>query len=218
MKPSILFGVLPLILAAAGCHFGPGTPLAKAAYDGRTEEVRALLANGANVDGTDDITPLSWAARAGQVETIRVLLENGADLERPSGTNGWTPLIHAIHKSQNHAALALLEAGADAKGASGTRALLMAAGYGNPEVVRALLAQGADPRLRAGGTNILTDAVGGAWDIDYEFAGCQGHTETVQALLGAAPDLKLGDDFWSRRALAYAKKKGCTELVSLATR
>lgn len=215
MRPAMLIGALQLILTAAGCRLGPGTPLAQAAADGRTAEVRALLASGADVNGTDGITALAWAARAGYVETMRVLLEHGADLERPSGTNGWTPLVHAIHKGQNPAALALLEAGAQAQGPSGTRALLMAAGYGNPEMVRALLEHGADPRVRAGGTNILTDAVGGAWDIDYQFTGCAGHTEAVRALLEAAPDLKLGDDFWSRRALAYAKKKGCADLVRL---
>jgi hypothetical protein len=81
--------------------------------------------------------------------------------------------------------------------------------------VKKLLGSGADPYVESeNGATPLTNAVAGAWDIDRLISPvCQ--TETVKALLRAAPDLTLGDDFQSRAALWFAKRKGCTEIVSM---
>ena len=209
--------LLAISVVVVGCGFEPDTPLTLAAAGGHAGEVEALLANGADVNQEDGagLTSLVWAARSGQVTTLKALLANGADPELPAGSNGWTPLIHAIHKRQNAAALVLLDAGVEVKSDSGAGALLMAAGYGNAEMVRALLARGANPHARSGGVTVLSNAVGGAWDIDYRWPGCAAHAETVKALLEAAPDLRLEDNFWAARALSYARRKGCTELVTL---
>jgi len=204
-----------LLVAAgsiAGCHRGPESPLAVAAAAGRADEVRERIAAGADVDATDasGITALAWAARFGQLTSIETLLASGAAIDLPSGVNDWPPLMHAVHKSQNEAARALLRGGASIRGRDGTQALAMAAGYGNAELAQILLDAGVAPD-----PDILVAAVGGAWDIDYQWTGCEPHTATVSALLAATPGLRMPDDSASRSALRYARKKGCTEMLAL---
>jgi ankyrin repeat protein len=64
------------------------TPLKRAAWDGRVDEVRRLLRAGADVNEKSvelDPTPLMVAAGRGQVEVVKVLLEAGAD---PNAADG----------------------------------------------------------------------------------------------------------------------------------
>ena len=210
-----------VILAATGCNFpGPETPLAQAAAAGRCDEVRRLLEAGAQVDERDrtGFTALTWAARHGEVEVVRLLLAAGANPNlRDTYVNGWTPLMHALHKGQTAVARSLLAAGADPNvpGNGGFTALLMAAGYGNAEAVGALLAAGADPKAEAGGETPLTAAVGGSWDIDNAWSGCEAHTATVRAILAAAPGLRLPENSEGSAALASARRKGCEEILRL---
>lgn len=63
------------------------TPLAIAAKDGRTDVVRLLLENGANVNAWDWArvgTPLSFAARFGHRDVVILLIAKGADVKRRS--------------------------------------------------------------------------------------------------------------------------------------
>jgi len=205
------------LLSLSGCRPHPTTPLTRAAAEGRIDQIEALLAQGAAVDGEDGgFTPLIWAARQGQVEAVSLLVARGASLERQAGVNDWTPLIHAIHKGQSGAALAILEAGAKVSGRSGGEALHMAAGYGNEKMVRALLERGADPRwTTSGGDTILSNAVSGAFDIDYEWSGCGPHTAVVRALLEKAPGLTLPDNNAGRSALRSALRRNCSEMLDL---
>jgi ankyrin repeat protein len=215
-KSARWLGVAAIVGTFLGCGAKPDSPLSTAAAEGRMTELSALLAQGADANASDasGMTPLIWAAREGRAEAVRVLLAAGADPLKPAGVNGWTPLEHAIHKGQNEAATFLLEA-ASHRREELDRALVMAAGYGNPEMVRALLARGADPRAKVGGATAIANAVGGAWDIDSSFAGCGPHTEVVKALFERAPDLELGDGFWERYAASYAKRQNCTEIMQL---
>jgi ankyrin repeat protein len=201
------------VASATACKSEPATPLSRAAADGNNEELLTLIGSGAEVDARDDngMTALAWSARNGQLETLRTLLLYGARPDLPDADNGWPPLVHAIHRGQNEAAIELLDAGADVLGAGGRRALRMAAGYGNAGMVRELLARGADPYVEG----LLTEAVGGAWDIDFRWAGCDPHTDTVRVLLEAAPELELGEGFWAHWALAKAEERGCTEILKL---
>jgi ankyrin repeat protein len=206
-------------LTALACRPGPTSPLAVAAVNGRIGEVDALLAKGTPVDEPDmaGFTPLVWASREGPSDAVKKLLAAGADPLRPAGVNGWSSLQHAVHKGRTETVAVLL-----ATGRYGPRelneSLVMAAGYGNAAAVRALLGRGADPHVEVGGARALPNAVGGAWDIDYRFQGCEPHAETVRALLLAAPDLALGDGSSERSALAYAQRRGCTEIVDLVSR
>lgn len=94
-------------------------------------------------------SPLMIAALRGHLEVAKALLQRGADVNKP----GWTPLHYAAtHVGPNAVALVtqLLEAHAyiDAESPNGTTPLMMASRYGEPEVVRLLLEEGADAKLR----------------------------------------------------------------------
>jgi ankyrin repeat protein len=162
------------------------------------------------------VSPLISAARDGNVEQIKRLVAARVDVNEPGGVNHWTPLMHAIHKNQAGAVEALLEAGAQVNVVSGnTTALILAAGYGETDIVRMLLSHGADPKLAVRpGVTALAAAVGGSRDIDNNTAGkCQ--TDTVKALLERDSSLLIPSD---SEAVQTAQKGGCTEVVALVTR
>jgi ankyrin repeat protein len=209
-----------LLLVVMACKAQPGSPLATAAGSGDVERIGTLLAVGANPDERDNHgwTPLQWAARGGYVGAIRALVAGGAHVDlKDSGVNGWTPLMHAIHKEQNEAALALLEAGADPnlRSRGDATALLMAAGYGNTTLVRALIERGADPRAATDGVTALWAAAGGGAIADFTDGPPLGSCfpETARVLQAAAPDLRLEDDFETRALAWFARSPECADLL-----
>ncbi|HEX5042698.1 MAG TPA: ankyrin repeat domain-containing protein [Candidatus Polarisedimenticolaceae bacterium] len=200
------------LLLVLSCSFTPSSDLGKAVAAGNLAEVQRLVAAGANPNppaSGREPSPLAWAARTGRIDLMDALLDAGANPELGSGVNGWTPLVHAVHKGQQGAVEILLSRTRPGQEAL-TAALSMAAGYGTPKTVQALLAAGARPDA-----DTLTGAVGGVWDIDASWNGCGPHTESVRALLTASPDLRLPDGAYGRAALRFAEKKGCTEMLSL---
>ena len=93
-------------------------------------------------------TPLLFAARTGDLASARLLLAAGADPNdtAPAGTSA---LVVAAHSGHGAPAAALLDAGADANASGAGYAPLHAAVLrGDAELVRALLAHGADPDVR----------------------------------------------------------------------
>lgn len=85
-------------------HIG-GLILVSAVKDGNLDEVRRLIADGADfevrvpVTGTldDDYTPLGLAVREGHAEVVRVLLDAGADPRRTIGLMRGSPLHDAAY-------------------------------------------------------------------------------------------------------------------------
>jgi len=148
----------------------------------------ALLLSCSNaVDDTD----LTLAVRAGDVSRTRVLLARGANPNQPVGVNGWPPLLHAVHKNQLGTAEVLLERGAeiDRGGPDGMTPLMMAAGYGNDDMVDLLLRHGANPHLKTkDGATALDFALTGVSDIDkFTLFHCQ--DSTVSMLVRRHPEL-----------------------------
>ena len=188
---------------------GPETTLLSAAARGETEQVRALLELGIDVDAGDErgVTPLMLAARGGYVETMQMLVEAGADLDRrPAGGVRWPPLMNALHRDQRHAALALLAWGADASAGDDTGycALMMAAGAGDAHVVRELLARGADPTAKL----FL-----GFTALDYAIG--YGHADIARLLLEAAPALRQQANGARRTVTLLARLTGHDEILDL---
>lgn len=208
--------LLTLTVSLSACGFGGReTPLGRAAARGDLEKMIVFLDQRADADagGAFGLTPLASAARNGRTEAIELLLARGADPHRGSGVNGWTPLLHALHKNQLEAARRLITTCA-APSAELDDALFMAAGYAQTEAVAELLKRGANPRKDFGdGANALSNAVAGAFDIDYSYSGCEAHTETAKALL-EAPGLRLEGDAGAA-ARRSAERRGCTALLAL---
>ncbi len=155
---------------------------------------------------SNDANPLLAAARSGDVARVTLLVKQGADPNRPDGVNEWTPLMHAIHKHQLGTMAALLDAGADPNRATsrGHTPLMMAAGYGYTDMVRVLLARGANPRaVNWEGATALDLALEGFNDIDrFTIFSCQ--DDTVRALRAADP--ALHENSFARR---WARMKRC---------
>jgi hypothetical protein len=196
-----------------------------AAAAGDARRVESLLRQGRDANERDSFgwTALHTAARNGHVRVIEALLAGGADPDLPDTRNRWTPLMHAIHKHQDQAARALIAAGADVRDGSGstpvrtgTTPLMMAAGYGNTEIVRLLLERGADPRVEIGeGRSALWAAVGGGAIADITDGPPLGtcFPETVDALLRKAPDLALKGDVVTRLTRWLARSARCRQLL-----
>ena len=96
-----------------------------------------------------DESALMMAALRGNLEAARTLIARDADVNK----TGWTPLHYAASSSADTAQAMvrlLLEHSAyiDAGSPNGTTPLMMAAQYGEIDVARLLLQEGADPSIK----------------------------------------------------------------------
>ena len=164
---------------AAGAAADP--PLLEAVRDGDAASVRALLADGAEVNRTaaDGATALHWAARLDHPGVARILLAAGAEAGAANAF-GVTPLGLAAVNGSAAMLDTLLRAGADPNtpGAGGETALMTAGRAGRTDAVRTLVAHGADVNAaqRAGQTALM-------------WAAAEGHVDTLQALIDAGANL-----------------------------
>lgn len=135
------------LLLGAGAAPAPAA-LASAALNGDLEQVRMLLARGADPNAGEGYV-LAEAARGchrnDNTEVIRALVEAGAD-PRVRDNLGYTPLHRAAGMCEPEIVELLIRRGADpdARDANGFTPLIGAAGSGRIENVRLLVAAGAD--------------------------------------------------------------------------
>lgn len=116
------------------------TALMFAARDGDAEEVKRLLAAGANVNASNNIgcTALILAAYFGRVEMVSFLINSGAYVNARDDF-GMTPLMNASQNGHAEIVRRLINAGADVNiaAAQGVTALSLAVSMeSNPESVR----------------------------------------------------------------------------------
>jgi len=128
-------------------------------------------------DDPDGTTPLHWAVRANDLDAAQRLIRAGAN---PDAANryGVTPLSLAAENASAPLIQALLQAGAHP-----TNAILMnAARTGNGEVVRMLLARGADANARESSLG----------ETALMWAAAENHPAAVRALIehGADPNVR----------------------------
>ncbi|XP_049772536.1 CARD- and ANK-domain containing inflammasome adapter protein-like [Schistocerca cancellata] len=128
-----------------------GRRLIQAAEEGAVEEIRTLLAAGADLGVRDKYmgTALHCAAREGHVDAVKFLVECGAGLEDRNRKES-TPLHLAAWKGHTAVVRLLVACSADpnAKGDCGWTPLHFAASYGHTEVAAALLEAGSDRGAR----------------------------------------------------------------------
>jgi len=157
------------------------TPLHLAVIRGSDDVIKALLEAGADINAqstADGRTALMWAADQSQLAVLKFLLQSHADLNK-TDNQGWTALMLARINGQDEAARILKQAGgeehtnlsyASATGdLAAVRSLLAEHGTNHPsktelgdalclaaekhhaDVVKELLAHGADPNTRLNG-------------------------------------------------------------------
>lgn len=173
----------------AECAF---LPLFVAVNRGDVDEVRQLLAAGADVNararvdsdhifpgGAPDETPLYLAAQAGFTPIVNVLLAYGAEVN-PLGLNGATPLYIAALNGHLDTLIALISAGADLNICDRRNVSPLAAAIpnGHVDIVRAL--------IEAGAAIDTVDKPYG-WTPLHTAASC-GQLEIVRLLLAAGAD------------------------------
>ena len=126
--------------------------LINAVKSGDIANVQSMLAAGANANSRDEegATLLMAAAYSGNLPMVTVLLGAGADV-KATDERGWTALAKCTYNYEQKCgfadvAQALIDAGADieAQITYGVRPLMLAAGYGEGEVVATLLRAGAE--------------------------------------------------------------------------
>jgi ankyrin repeat protein len=167
-------------LAGETIQRGGSTPLLFAARLGSVESARILLDAGAGVNDTapDGTSALLMAAYSGHVELAEFLLDRGAKPD--AETAGYTALHITALTGDMELVKALLAHGANPnvrlkKGTPVTRfgaeqvltsslagatPLIIAARQGEPEIMRVLLAAGADPKVAMNdGTTLLMAAI-----------------------------------------------------------
>lgn len=128
------------------------TAMFQAVSNGDVEQIRHMMAAGADVNArdSDGFTLLMMAANAGHLPVVQALLEAGAEVNA-SDAMGWTALTKSIFNADvRHGffdvAQALVHADApiEAPLNFGIRPLMLAAGYGETAIVDLLLHAGAD--------------------------------------------------------------------------
>ena len=114
---SPLIVLLALFIPLTACSGDLNADLLKAAYEGHTETVKALLEAGADVNAKivegefKGATALFWAAGKGHTEIVQVLIAKGADVNA-KGVKGWTALMLAAENRHTEIVSLLKQAGA----------------------------------------------------------------------------------------------------------
>lgn len=153
---------------AALLRAGAKPDLGEAAMLGDLEAVRRLLAQGVQTDqcGVQGMTPLMWAAEAGNVLLLSLLIAHGADVnarckEAANSRVGAPPVPTrplAGNLLKPDTSLPIVKRPLYFLPLSNATPLILAAGSGNVEALRLLMAHGAkaDVRTRLGDTAIST--------------------------------------------------------------
>ncbi|MFC1836459.1 ankyrin repeat domain-containing protein, partial [Thermodesulfobacteriota bacterium] len=167
--------------------------LVRACGDGRIDVVKALLADGVDVnEGLSDgyprsFTPLMAACARGRIAVAKVLLDNGADVHQ-TDAKGHTAFIHAALRCEVSALKFLMAKGVDVdqRDAGDTTALIHATLRGEMESVKFLLDNGADVNAvnKVGFTALNMNCKGPILDL----LRARGAREYKRALVGRPPD------------------------------
>lgn len=176
-------------------------PLMTAARVGSAQAVKILLEHGADVFAVDqcDIQAINCSSN---IEVVKVLVAAGADINRVDGT-GMFLLKAAVESEDIEFLRGLIELGADVNNPNfGATALHQAVNYDRPDMIKLLLAAGADP-------NIAEDDHGGYRPL------CNARSrEAARLLLEAGADQFEICNYRPSSAAAFHKNSGFADLFT----
>ncbi len=186
--------------------------LIASAENGKTDDVLALLQDGANINATDDQgrTAVMAATYNNQVETVKALIQKGADVNIRDN-NLDNVLLHAGASGKLEILKLAIEADADTKLTNrfGGTALIPASERGHVEIVRELLTH----------SDIDVNHINNLhWTALLEAVilgnGGEKHQKIIQLLLEHGADVTISDSD-GNTPLQHAKKLGFKEFESL---
>lgn len=194
-------------LLAAGADPNVEIPLYLAVRLQQPELVRLLLDGGAVPDGAKKGTtpPLVLAASQGALGLVRQLLAAGADVNAVNPIDGGTAWHYAHIYGHKEVAKVLLAAGASTDWPEkGARLLYIASKLGRIDIVKELLACGADVNAKLPETE----------ESPLMVAALNGQAEVVKLLLSAGANARA-ESADGHTALHHAAHKGHSEIVKL---
>ncbi len=163
-------------------------PFHQAVAKGDIEQVKKLLADGADVNTRDERsqTPLHYAARGGHEEIVRLLIDKGADVNISMEGESWTPLLDAATKGHAQIAKLLLENGAkvDIGDDYGYTPLYYAIWNEDEESIRMFIKAGADINKRVNAGDVSNPFFEAVWMEDPNL---------VKILIDAGADVNYKD-------------------------
>src|SRR4030095_7593999 len=182
--------------------------LMEAAKQRRGDEARMLLKQGVNVNATqpDGATALHWAAHWDDLEVAGLLIRAGANPHIGNEHYGVTPLSLACTNGSAPMARMLLNAGASANATQsiGETALMTASRVGNVDVVKELLAHGAN----------VNAVHRGSGQTAIMWAAAEEHPEGVRALVEQGADVRARST-GGFTPLSFAARQGNEQSVRL---
>jgi ankyrin repeat protein len=186
---------------------GRTTPLQKAAWNGRTEIAKLLIAHGASVnDSAPTGSALNNAVSRGWDDMVTLLLESGADPNQRDARDN-TPLGLAVSAGHQEIAAMLIKEGADLTASTfGLTPLMFAASSGDLEMMRFLVKAGAKVNTAGkgqyGGRTPLLAAI------------TAGQADAVKLLIELKADVNLKGP-GGETPLKAARDAGQEEIVSI---
>ncbi|KAF5987960.1 ankyrin protein [Fusarium bulbicola] len=203
------------------------TPLNLASKSGNTEATLQLIDSGADVshESTGGFTPLSMASIRGHIEFAKLLIKRGADINQVDG-NGHLPLLLAVWCNQPELAELLIDEGAELEEldheGNTFSLLVVAAGKGHPNMVKALIRKGFNPTEAQ--PLLLAASYGGYCGFPSDFDAKEaaespdfprlGYRHVLELLLQSGADVNT-NDMDGTTPLHVASLRGFTDIVEI---
>lgn len=202
-NPKLVSSVIKLDKTAVNLPDNLGnTALIYAAQKGLLDNMKILLANGANANYRNPatgISALSAAAAEGNSAAIRMLVRTGKADVNISDLSGRTPIFYAVEQNQEDALRTLLSLGADvnAQDNNGVSVLMRASAKNRQDCVNILLRQkGINPNLKD-----FQDRTALIYSVYAD------ELAPTQALLKAGADLNVRDSLQNTPLMSAIKAK-----------